>query len=86
MLMKSSQIKVDHEQQFEEILTPEALEFLEKLHWEFDERRQYLLSIRELVQNNFNTGKKPNFLSETKDIREQEWTISPLPDDLQDQG
>ena len=84
MLMKSKELRVNPEQSFEDVLTPEALAFLQKLHQRFDERRQYLLTIRELVQTNLNNGKKPDFPSETKDIRDQEWTIASLPDDLQD--
>lgn len=84
MLIKSNELQVYPEQQFEELLTPEALAFLQKLHQQFDERRQDLLTIRDQIQKRLDNGKKPDFPLETKDIREQDWTIAPLPNDLED--
>lgn len=84
MLMKNTELLIKNEQRFEEILTKEALDFLEKLHTQFDERRNYLLEIRSYLQQKLNKGGKLDFLTETKKVREEAWTISPLPDDLQD--
>lgn len=83
-MLKSSEIQIEHEQKFEEILTGDALEFLEKLHLHFDERRKNLLELRKHLQQNLDEGKKLDFLSETKSIREADWTIAPIPKDLQD--
>ncbi|WP_102260948.1 malate synthase A [Mesobacillus jeotgali] len=69
---------------YEEILTPEALDFVERLERHFGERRVELLAAREKRQEEINEGKLPDFLPETKHIRESEWTIGPLPKDLQD--
>jgi len=69
---------------FAEILTPEALFFLEQLHQRFNPRRLELLSQREMTQEQLNQGFKPSFLQETAHIRESEWRIHPLPHDLQD--
>jgi malate synthase len=69
---------------YEEILTPEALDFVERLERHFGERRVELLAARENRQAEINAGKLPDFLPETKHIRESEWTIAPLPKDLQD--
>ncbi|GAE46212.1 malate synthase [Mesobacillus boroniphilus JCM 21738] len=69
---------------YEEILTPEALDFVERLERHFGERRVELLAARENRQVEINAGKLPDFLPETKHIRESEWTIAPLPRDLQD--
>ena len=69
---------------FEEILTPEALHFVEQLEIQFGPRRKELLERRKKVQQEINEGKLPTFLPETRHIREGNWTIAPLPDDLQD--
>ncbi|MBL4952282.1 malate synthase A [Neobacillus sp. OS1-32] len=70
--------------QFEEILTPEALNFIEELERNFGARRVELLQSRQKRQEEINNGKLPDFLPETKHIRNGDWTIAPLPKDLQD--
>jgi len=70
--------------EFAEILTPEALAFVAKLHREFDERRRQLLARRAERQKAFDAGAWPDFLPETKHIRESDWTVAPIPHDLQD--
>src|SRR5579884_3220567 len=67
-----------------EILTPEALKFLSKLHRKFESRRQELLQRRVARQQEIDDGKMPDFLPETKSIREREWTVAPIPKDLED--
>src|SRR5271154_5148099 len=66
------------------ILTPEAQSFLWKLAAEFEPQRQQLLARRRLVQEEINTGKLPDFLSETAAIREGDWKVAPIPRDLRD--
>ncbi|MBD7984720.1 malate synthase A [Sporosarcina sp. Sa2YVA2] len=68
----------------EEILTPEALEFLYCLHDQFNGRRKALLENRRHRQLRFDAGEKPDFLDDTKHIREGDWTVAPIPADLQD--
>ncbi|OIK16450.1 malate synthase A [Bacillus sp. MUM 116] len=70
--------------QYDEVLTSEALNFIEELERKFGERRIELLQNRKKQQEEINNGKLPNFLPETKHIRNGEWTIAPLPQDLQD--
>jgi malate synthase len=67
-----------------EVLTPEALAFLAELHRRFNDRRLELLALREERQTRFDAGAKPDFLPETQDIRESEWTVGSIPADLQD--
>ena len=67
-----------------EILTPEALNFVASLHEAFDDRRKDLLIARRDRQERLDNGEKLDFLAETKHIREGDWTIAPLPEDLQD--
>ena len=69
---------------FEEILTPAALQFVERLERQFGARRKELLEKRKVIQAEINQGKMPAFLEETRHIRESNWTIDPLPNDLQD--
>ncbi len=70
--------------EFAEILNPEALGFLAKLHRAFESRRQQLLARRVQVQAELDAGKLPDFLPETKDIRAGNWQVSPTPPDLLD--
>ena len=70
--------------QFATILTPEALAFVAKLHRRFEARRQELLSRRAARQEEFDAGKLPDFLPETKKIRDAEWQIAPQPVDMLD--
>src|SRR5574341_153518 len=70
--------------EFAQILTPEALDFLAKLHRKFESRRQELLARRAARQKEFDRGGKPDFLAETKKIRESEWGIAPQPKDMLD--
>lgn len=67
-----------------EILTPEALDFVASLHHLFDDRRKELLQARQTRQEKLDNGGTLDFLQETKAIREGDWTIAPIPEDLQD--
>lgn len=69
---------------FAEILTPEALSFLAVLARTFEGRRRELLAQREQRQHDLDAGQLPHFLSGTKHIRQDDWTIAPLPVDLSD--
>jgi malate synthase len=78
------EIHADVTPEFAEILTPEALEFLAKLHRAFDGRRHELLARRAERQAALDAGKSLDFLPETAEIRNGDWTIAPFPDDIQD--
>ncbi|MBX5481904.1 MAG: malate synthase A [Myxococcaceae bacterium] len=69
---------------YEEILTPKALAFLEALATRFSARVEDLLARRKVVQARFDRGELPDFLPETREIRDSEWTVAPLPEDLID--
>jgi malate synthase len=69
---------------YAEILTPEAMTFLAKLAREFEDRRRTLLEKRKARQQEINQGKLPDFLKETVEIRAKDWTVAPIPTDLQD--
>lgn len=67
-----------------EILTPEASQFLTVLARRFEPRRQELLERRRLRQQKIDAGMLPDFLAETIEVREREWTVAPIPHDLLD--
>src|SRR5258706_9694220 len=70
--------------EFAQILTPEALALIAKLQRRFGTRREELLARRAARQKEFDGGKLPDFLPETKNIRADDWKISPQPKDLLD--
>lgn len=61
---------------FDEVLTPEALEFLADLHRRFDARRQELLRARAERYEQLVSGHQLEFLPETKQIRESDWQVA----------
>src|SRR3984885_7001806 len=67
-----------------QILTPEAIDFIVDLQRNFNERRKTLLSDRQERQRKLDAWEKPNFLLETKNIRDAAWTVAPLPADILD--
>ncbi|HVJ63485.1 MAG TPA: malate synthase A, partial [Tahibacter sp.] len=66
------------------IVTPEALAFIAALHRRFDARRRELLQARVKRQARFDAGELPDFLPETRDIRETDWRVAPIPAALND--
>jgi malate synthase len=68
----------------EEILTAEALQFVEALIRKFNPTRQHLLAARAERQRAIEAGTLPDFLEATRSVRESEWTVAPIPADLQD--
>jgi len=70
--------------EFAQILTPEAVAFVAKLHRQFEARRQELLARRAARQKEFDAGKLPDFLADTKGVRDADWKIAPQPKDLLD--
>jgi malate synthase len=79
------EVKGTTEGRFAEVLTPEALQFVAELHRRFNPRRKELLAARAERQKRFDAGEKPDFLAETRHIREDEsWRVAPVPADLQD--
>jgi malate synthase len=69
---------------YHEILTPGALAFLADLHRTFDAERRQLLAARTERQKQFDAGSLPNFLFDTRSVREGDWRIAPVPADLLD--
>ena len=76
------EIKAPMTPAFSQILTPEALALVAKLHRRFEPRRQELLTKRRERQKQLDTGQRPDFLSDTRPIRDGTWSVAPLPKDL----
>jgi len=70
--------------EYGEILTPEALALVQKLVRKFNPRRKELLRRRIERQEQLRDGARYDFLEETREIRESDWTVAPIPADLQD--
>src|SRR5579862_7515571 len=66
------------------VLTAEASAFLRKLATQFEPRRQELLARRRVVQQEIDNGKLPDFLPETAEIRQGDWKVAAIPNDLRD--
>ena len=68
---------------YETILTPDALALVAKLHRAFNPRRKELLAARLARQERIDAGELPDFLPETRSVRESDWLIAPLPKALE---
>src|SRR6186713_1360911 len=66
------------------ILSPEALTFIAALTERFAPRIDQLLKAREERQANIDAGELPDFLPQTREIREGDWKIAPIPADVRD--
>ncbi|SIR16666.1 malate synthase A [Pontibacter lucknowensis] len=84
MLVESTaQVKGLPVKGIEQVLTPEAVDFLIMLHERFEIRRAELLKARAERQERIDAGERPDFLQETKAVREGDWKIGAIPADLQ---
>ncbi len=68
---------------FDQVLTPDALEFVADLQREFGARRRELLYSRARRRARLAGGELLDFLDETREIREDSWEVPPVPADLQ---
>src|SRR5258707_15553694 len=66
------------------IITPDALRFVATLQRAFGGRREELLAKREERKLRLDAGELPDFLPETKSIRESDWTVAAIPTDMMD--
>lgn len=69
---------------FDKVLSDDALRFVADLQRRFNQRRVHLLQQRQERQQQIDAGRLPDFLPETRAIRESDWKIAPVPADLQD--
>jgi malate synthase len=66
------------------ILSDEALGFVSALASEFSPRVAELLELRDQRQRDIDGGSMPDFLPETREIRESDWRVTTVPTDLED--
>jgi malate synthase len=74
----------DSPAEFGTVLTPDALRFVADLARRFTARRDELLKLRAIRQHEIDAGHFPDFLPETAEVRDGNWTVAPIPHDLQD--
>jgi len=69
---------------YDTILTGDALAFVAELQRLFGDERARLLAARAERQQKFDAGALPDFLPETQSIRDSDWKVAPIPEDLLD--
>ena len=67
---------------YSEIVSGEALQFVQEIHEQFNNKRLELLEERKKRQKAIDNGHKLDFLNETKKVRDAEWKIKNIPQDL----
>ena len=70
--------------EWREVLTPEAIAFVNQLADRFSDERVALLARRAALQRQFDAGAVPEFPDETQELREADWHVGAIPADLQD--
>ncbi len=71
---------------FGEVLGEEALAFLGELHGRFEPQRQDRLEARAESRRRLAAGESLDFLGETREVREGDWQVAPVPADLAARG
>ncbi len=80
----SAQVLGSLEPPAQEILTPAALSFIADLHRTFEGRRREALERRKKRAFGLKEGQRPDFLEETRAVRQGDWRVAPAPADLRD--
>ncbi|GAC1326559.1 MAG: malate synthase A [Chloroflexota bacterium] len=62
----------------ESVLTPAALDFVARLHREFNPTREALLRARRDRQERFDAGELPDFRPDTQSVRDSDWRVAPI--------
>src|SRR5512147_1264677 len=70
--------------EYKEILTQDAMSFVADLVERFQPRLAQLMEKRAAFQARMDAGETPDFLPETQSIRDGDWKIAGIPDDLLD--
>jgi malate synthase len=83
-LASGTEIRGEMRPEWESVLTPDAVRFVADLQRAFGARREELLAAREARKRRLDAGELPDFLPETRQVRESEWTVAPIPPDLLD--
>ncbi len=67
---------------YAEVVTDDALGFVAELHRNFETTRRRLMDARKRRQAEIDAGASPDFLTETRSVREGDWRVRPAPSDL----
>ncbi len=84
MAVDGVEIRAPLHERFEEILHPAALALVADLHRELHAERAACLERRRERMARLAAGESLDFLTETRAVREGDWRVAPVPDDLQD--
>jgi malate synthase len=68
---------------FDEVLSPDALEFVAELQGEFGDRRAELLRARAERRRRLAEGEMFDFLPRTREVRQGDWRVAAVPPDMQ---
>jgi malate synthase len=68
----------------DDVLARDALDFVARMHREFNPRRLALLDRRRDVQRELDNGALPHFLAASRQLRRDDWCVAPAPPDLID--
>jgi malate synthase len=80
---ESIELRGPAEREYDDVLTPDALEFVAVLAREFEGRRQELLAARAQRRARLAAGEESlGFLEETASVREGDWTVARAPEAL----
>ena len=79
-----SEIQITEHPRRDQVFTPDATDFITDLVREFRDERNELLDARKVRQADFESGLRPDFLEATKSIREDNWQVSPPPEEIAD--
>src|SRR3954453_7066440 len=82
-LTATPEIRAPVEGRGAEILSPEALALVARLHEELDGERRQLLARRAGGQAELDAGALPDFLTDTREVREADWQVAPAPPALE---
>ncbi|TMG56583.1 MAG: malate synthase A [Chloroflexi bacterium] len=77
-----AEIRAPGNEGFPDVLTPDALDFLGRLHREVEPTRVERLASRAEVAERLRSGGTFHFLSGTADIRQKDWRVADVPRDL----
>lgn len=77
-------LEVNESKRGSSILSPPALEFVSELVKNFGPKIDELLAERKRAQASYDSGETPDFISDTINVRLEDWTAPPPPEEIRD--
>jgi len=84
VLFLDQDVQIESQNTYPNILSVEAINFLANMTRKFSTELDGLLTQRESRQKFYDEGYSPNFSLECEDIREGDWKVAEIPDDIKD--